>query len=227
MEFQPPAGVWKRAADRGRLCRHVQERFGGRSSFIDPNNLSLSRSIGEFNRPQFMTVNFIYELPWGPGKALARSGVLSHIVGRWQVSGITQLGKGLPLVISGPNNTRLPGVSAAAVRLKDPVLEANARTLDRYFDTSAFQPAPTYSIGNDSRTQPRLRGPGISSVDVALSRSQVIRERINLQFRAELFGVFNNPQFNEPVRNVTATNFGQITGAGGNRQVQLGLRMSF
>jgi hypothetical protein len=42
-----------------------------------------------------------------------------------------------------------------------------------------------------------------------------------------LYGAFNHPQFNEPVTNVTATNFGQITGAGGNRQVQLGLRVSF
>ena len=211
----------------GKQIDNVQERFGGRSSFIDPNNLSLSRSAGEFDRPRFMAVNFIYELPFGPGKNFAKRGALAHITGRWQVSGITQFGKGLPLVISGPNNTRLPGVSAAAVRVKDPVLDASSRTLERYFDTSAFQPAPTYSIGNDSRTQPRLRGPGLSSVDLSLSRSQVIRERINLQFRAEFFGAFNHPQFNDPVTSVTATNFGQITGAGGNRQIQLGLRMSF
>lgn len=174
-----------------------------------------------------MTVNYIYELPFGPGKRLAGSGALASIIGRWQASGITTFGKGLPLVITGPNNTRLPGVSATAVRLRDPVLPGESRTLDRYFDTSAFQPAPTYSMGNDSRTQPRLRGPGISSFDLSMSRTQVIRERINLQFRAEFFGAFNNPQFNDPVSNVTATNFGQITGAGGARQIQLGLRMSF
>lgn len=210
----------------GKQIDNVQERFGGRSAFIDPNNLSLSRSLGEFDRPRFLSVNYIYELPFGPGKPMAGRGPLAHILGRWQVSGITQLGKGLPLVITGPNNTRLPGVGASALRLKDPVL-GSGQTLDRYFDTSAFQPAPTYSIGNDSRTQPRLRGPGISSVDVSLSRSQLIRERINVQFRAEFFGAFNTPQFNDPVSNVTAANFGQITGAGGNRQVQLGLRVSF
>ena len=186
---------------------------------MDPNNLSLSRSIGEFDRPQYMTINHIYELPFGPGKRLAGLGALASV--------ITTFGKGLPLVITGPNNTRLPGVSAAAVRLRDPVLDAASRTLDRYFDTSAFQPAPTYSLGNDSRTQPRLRGPGISSVDLSLSRSQIVRERISIQFRAELYGAFNHPQFNEPVTSVTATNFGQITGAGGNRQIQLGLRVSF
>jgi hypothetical protein len=211
----------------GKQIDNVQERFGGRSSFIDPNNLSLSRSIGEFDRPQYITINHIYELPVGPGKRFAGRGPVASVVGRWQISGITTFGKGLPLVITGPNNTRLPGVSAAAVRLRDPVLDASARTLDRYFDTSAFQPAPTYSMGNDSRTQPRLRGPGISTFDLSLSRSQIVRERVSIQFRAELYGAFNHPQFNEPVTSVTATNFGQITGAGGNRQVQLGLRVSF
>ncbi|MFN9459009.1 MAG: carboxypeptidase regulatory-like domain-containing protein [Acidobacteriota bacterium] len=211
----------------GKQIDNVQERFGGRSSFIDPNNLSLSRSIGEFDRPQYITINHIYELPVGPGNRFAGRGPVASVVGRWQISGITTFGKGLPLVITGPNNTRLPGVSAAAVRLRDPVLDASARTLDRYFDTSAFQPAPTYSMGNDSRTQPRLRGPGISTFDLSLSRSQIVRERVSIQFRAELYGAFNHPQFNEPVTSVTATNFGQITGAGGNRQVQLGLRVSF
>lgn len=118
-------------------------------------------------------------------------------------------------------------MSAAAVRLKDPVLDASQRSLDRYFDTSAFAPAPTYSLGSDSRTQPRLRTPGIKTFDIMLARTQTIRERVNLQFRAEFFDAFNSPQFGAPNGSVTATNFGQITSAGGSRQIQLGLRLSF
>ncbi|MBL8211792.1 MAG: TonB-dependent receptor [Bryobacterales bacterium] len=205
----------------GKQIDNVQERFGGRSSFLDPNNLSLSRSIGEFDRPQYVVMNYIYELP------SFKQGWAKHVVGRWQVTGITTFGKGLPMVITGPNNTRLPGVSAAAVRLKDPVLSADERTLDRYFDTSAFSPAPTYSLGNDSRTQPRLRTPGIKTFDLMASRTQVIKERVNVQFRAEFFNAFNTPQFDAPNGNVTATNFGQITSAGGARQIQMGIRLSF
>lgn len=206
---------------------NVQERFGGRSTFIDPNNLSLSRATGEFDRPQFLVINYIYELPFGKGKAFASKGLLSHIIGRWALNGVTTFGKGVPVIITGPNNTRLPGVSATALRLKDPVLPSGERTLERYFDTTAFAPAPTYSIGNDSRTQPRLRGPGIKSFDLSLNRSQPIGERMNLQFRAEFFGAFNTPQFGDPVGDVTATNFGQVLSATGSRQIQLGLRLSF
>jgi len=210
-----------------KIMDNVQERFGGRSTFIDPNNLSLSRSIGEFDRPHHFVTNFIYELPFGPGGAWLKNGLPSKIVGKWQMSGIATLSKGLPMIITGPNNTRLPGVGAVALRLKDPVLSADDRTLTRYFDTSAFLPAPTYSLGTDSRTQPRLRGPGIKTLDFIVSRNQPIRERVNLQFRAEFFNAFNTPQFGDPNGNVTATNFGEITSAGGSRVIQMGLRLSF
>ncbi|MDX1983374.1 MAG: TonB-dependent receptor, partial [Bryobacteraceae bacterium] len=203
----------------GKQIDNVQERFGGRSTFIDPNNLSLSRAIGEFDRPRFLVLNYIYELP------LPKQGLAGAVIGRWQISGISTFGAGLPMVITGPNNTRLPGIGATALRTKDPVL--SNPTIDRWFDTTAFGPAPTYSMGNDSRTQPRLRIPGINSFDLSLSRSQRFRERINLQFRAEFYGAFNHPQFDSPNGNVVATNFGQITGAGGARQIQLGLRLSY
>jgi hypothetical protein len=205
----------------------VQERFGGRSTFIDPNNLGLSRSTSEEDRPRHFIMNYIYELPFGPGKTFAKSGVVSHLLGRWQLSGVTTFSRGLPMVITGPNNTRVPGVSAMAVRLKDPVLPEGQRTLDRWFDTTAFAPAPTYSIGNDSRTQPQLRIPGIKTFDVNMSRTQVIKERVTVQFRAEWFNALNTPQFGAPNGNVTATNFGQITGASNTRVVQLGLRLAF
>ncbi len=205
----------------GKQIDNVQERFGGRTGFIDPNNLSLSRSIGEFDRPRFLVMNYIYELP------LPKTGLRSKVIGAWQVSGITTFGAGLPIVITGPNNTRLPGVGATALRLKDPVLPSGERTLDRYFDTSAFAAAPLYSLGSDSRTQPRLRTPGINTWDISFSRSQRIRERVNVQFRCELYGAFNHPQFDAPQGNVAATNFGAITGAGGTRNIQLGLRMSY
>ncbi len=206
---------------------NVQERFGGRSAFIDPNDLARSRSVGEFDRPQFLRLGTMYELPFGQGKRWLSRGVAAKLLGFWQVSGITTFGKGLPAVITGPNNTRLPDVSAVAMRLKSPVLSEGQRSIDRWFDTTAFTPAPTYSLGNDSRTQPSLRTPGMKTFDIGLSRNQRIRERVRVQFRGEFFNAFNTPQFNDPNGSVTATNFGQITSAGAGRVIQLGMRISY
>lgn len=208
-----------------KLIDNVQERFGGRSTFIDPNNLSLSRSIGEFDRPRNLVVNFIYELPVGQGRAWLKEGVASKIIGQWQVSGIGTFSKGLPVIITGPNNTRLPGVNSVTMRLKDPVLAE--RSPDRWFDTSAFAPAPLYSLGNDSRTQPQLRGPGLRLINFTLSRSQRVHERVNIQFRADFFNLFNTPQLGDPDGNIQSQNFGVITTASNSRVVQLGLRVSF
>ena len=206
----------------------AQERFAGRSSFIDPNNLRLSRAITEYDRPHLLTMSYIYEFPFGPGKTWVRSGPVSRVLASWQVSGITTFAKGLAMVITAPASTQLPGVSATALRLKDPVLQADQRTIDRYFDTTAFAVPPSFSLGSDSRTEPRLRIPGISNYDLGMSRNQRFREqRINLQFRAEFFAAFNHPQLGSPQGSVTSPDFGRITSAGGTRTVQLGLRLSY
>ena len=60
-----------------------------------------------------------------------------------------------------------------------------------------------------------------------LSRTQWIKERVNVQFRAEFFNAFNTPQFGEPVGGVTDRNFGRILSGGGGRSIQLGLRISY
>lgn len=58
------------AITAGQQIDNVGEPYGNRSSFLDPNNILLSRTTGEEDRPQHFISNFIQELPFGP-----RSGV--------------------------------------------------------------------------------------------------------------------------------------------------------
>jgi len=211
----------------GKLIDDVQERFSGRSSFIDPYNLRLSRSTSDLDRSQYFVTNFIYELPFGYGKHWGTKGFAGKVLGNWQVSGITTVETGQPVVITGPNNTQLPGISAYALRLRNPNLPSGQQTIDRWFDTTAFASAPLYSLGTDSRTEPNLRNPGLLNVDLGLSRSQPITESVRLQFRAEMFNATNKVNFSAPSASVTASNFGQITAAGGGRTVQLALRLTY
>ena len=205
---------------------NVQERMGGRTSFFDPTNLRTSRSLSDFDRPQYLVMDYIYEMPFGKGKRWANSGWTARLLGNWAVGGVTTFGKGTPVFISSVG-TGLGGVNTAPNRLRSPVLSPSERTLDRWFDITAFAIPPTFTIGNGSRTEPNLRNPGAKAFDISLSRSQKIRERINAQFRAEFFNAFNTPQFGAPATGITATNFGQITSGGDPRRIQLGLRVSF
>src|SRR5262249_38803483 len=122
----------------------AQERFAGRTSFIDPNNLKISRAIAEWDRPNYVVINYIYELPIGPGKPWLPRGPAARIVGSWQVSGVTTFGSGIPLVITTTCSTNLPGVSCTPVRSKDAVLPADQRSVSRYFDTTAFAVPPAF-----------------------------------------------------------------------------------
>ena len=206
----------------------AQERFASRSSFIDPNNLRISRAIAEWDRPHLLVLGYVYEFPIGPGKTWLRSGPLARIVANWQMSGATTFAKGLPMVITTTCSTVIPGIGCTALRTRDPVLPAEERSINRYFDTTAFGTPPAFSMGSDSRTEPRLRIPGINNFDIGISRNQRFREnRVNMQFRAELFSAFNHTQLGAPNGSTTSPDFGRITSAGGTRTIQLGLRLSY
>jgi hypothetical protein len=95
-----------------------------------------------------------------------------------------------------------------------------------WFNTSAFAIAPPYHFGSAGRNI--LRGPGLATVDLSLSRRLVLAERTSLLFEAQAFNLANRENLNLP--NLFADNsatFGKIFSAKPPRQVQLALRFSF
>jgi hypothetical protein len=214
---------------KGKLIDDTPERFSAQtgSSIIDPYDLRLSRSISDNDISQRFVANFVYQLPFGHGKQWLSHGFASYILGNWQVSGIFTAQTGTPIVIQPACSTQLPGIGCYAVRLHNPNLPSGQQSTNQWFDTTAFSSAPLYSLGNDSRTQPNLRNPGLVNLDAMLSRSQPIGEKVQLQLRAEFYNSTNHTHFNGPQTSITAANFGQITSALAGRSTQLGLRLSF
>jgi outer membrane receptor protein involved in Fe transport len=210
-----------------KLIDTTPELRWGRTSLSDPNNLRLSRSVSDNDRPQYLVISAVYQLPFGKGKRWTAGKWGSAILGGWQVSNITTFGKGQPVYITAPSNTGLPGVTARAIRLRSGVLSSGEQTLDRWFDTSAFLTPPPYTLGNDSRTQPDLRTPGIKNFDVGCGRYIGIRESLRLQVRGEFANAFNTPQFNDPVTGVNSRDFGRVLSARGARTIQVGLRLTY
>ena len=204
----------------------VGEHFAGRTNISNPYNLRANRSLADYDVPRRLVASFVWQAPFGPGQAHFHSGLAASLVGAWQVNGILSLQKGLPIVIAGPNVSNLQGLTSRADRLRSGAL-AGGPTPDRWFDTAAFAPAKPYTLGSDSRTEPDLRGPGIRNLDFSLMRNQRLRENWNLQFRAEAFNALNTPQLSAPDSSVTSPTFGRVLGGGGNRALQLGLRLSF
>src|SRR5206468_12521566 len=122
----------------------------------DPN---YSRSPDSNDIPQRLVLGYMWELPLGRHRPYLSTGVLSQIIGNWQISGITVLQSGIPLRIVAPDNTGLLNFVynvGRGNRLCDPVLPAGQRTPDKYFNTSCFVAAPPFTMPNDSLNQPRL-----------------------------------------------------------------------
>ncbi len=210
-----------------KLIDNVNERFVGGANFINPYDLGLSRSISAADINRRLVTNWVYELPFGRGKQFLSKGIGGMILGNWQVSGILAAQTGTPIAIGAA--CTMPGVSGLgcyANRSASGVL-TEARSMERWFDTTAFTNPAAYSFGSGSRTEPSLRNPGTFTFDTVLSRWQPIKERMRLQFRAEFYNMLNHPNLGAPSAAITSSTFGVITAKNGNRTMVMGLRLEF
>src|SRR5262249_41662200 len=103
----------------------------------------------------------------------------------------------------------------------------------RQFNIAAFAVPKPGTVGNAGRNI--LRGPAAYNTDFSLFKNFKIAERQALQFRAEVFNLFNTPQFSQPGASLAApASFGRslstiatIGGFSSNRQMQFALRYGF
>lgn len=183
--------------------------------------------------------NSVYEFPLGKGRRyLNHEGVAPALLGGWQVSGIVtaRTGRAVNVLISR-SGTNLPDGNNASQR---PDLvpgvsiypEGGSRP-GLWLNPAAFQVPAKGKWGNAGRAI--ARGPGLWQADMAMTRSIALAEPVSLQFRLEVFNLFNRAQYADPVNNVSSPTFGRIvspvnsapTGSGTPRQIQLMLRLNF
>jgi hypothetical protein len=205
----------------------ISERYNGRGDvIINPNDLGRSRALAEYDRPQFLNINYIYQLPFGPGHRVLGTGLVSKIIANWQLAGVTAYGSGLPIVITAPGNTYLPGISAVADRLHDPHLKSGQNP-EHWFDTTAYGiPAP-FTVGTGNRIEPDLRGPAYGQWDMGLARRQPLGHGIAFELRFDALNVFNNRQLSPPDGTFTDGTFGQIVASGQARSGQVKARLTW
>ena len=83
--------------------------------------------------------------------------------------------------------------------------------INGWFNKDAFQLPAAFTFGNESRTDPVLRGPGIANWDFSVVKRTALTERVKLDFRTEFINLFNRVQFADPNTSKGNPNFGIIT----------------
>ena len=78
-----------------------------------------------------------------------------------------------------------------------------------------------------ARTTEQRDRAGFSGLDLALAKTWSLPGASQLEFRWEIFNVFNGANFDVPSRVFGTPNFGRIFSAKNAREMQLGLRLSF
>lgn len=201
----------------------------------NPYDISGDKSRASIDLPQVLTVNWVYELPFGPGKKWDPGNkALRHIIGNWQLNGIASFYDGQPFSVgvagdianTGNFNCcdgfyeRLNLTGGGDGSLGNP-------TPARWFDTGAFDAPAPFTFGATPRNL--LRRDGAANFDISVFRQfrlDAVREGMRMDFRAEAFNAFNSPEFARPGNNLSNPNFGAVTSTQNQaRIIQLALKV--
>jgi len=215
--------------------------------FESPYTTRYDRSSGDWDVRNNLTGSAVYTLPDLKGS----NSIVQKALGGWQTSGILQTRSGLPT-----NITLQGGLFGNPVRPDyvpgQPLWVPNHRWPGSSYNINAFAIEPTYdgtpgaTIGTVGRNS--LRGPAFFQFDLSGMKNFAITERVTMQFRADIFNIFNHPNFTNPDGGIcqsiglgTCTpnpSFGRVPGTiadadgtqiggGTSRQTQFALRFTF
>jgi outer membrane receptor protein involved in Fe transport len=227
----------------------------GEGGSSQPYSTKADRGLSALHVGQNLVVNGIYAVPG------FKSGMARWVLGGWQISNVFSAASGIPfsatssgtnapdlnrstgrqrpdLLAGRSNDDIVHGVSAGCTAPGGVVTIAPGTPLgtpDLYFDPCAFFLPPPGYYGNAGRNI--MLGPGLLSFDLSLQKTfpLSLREGTQLEFRGDLFNLFNHANFGSPSEAVlNPTNRRYIAGSGlitktvtSARQLQLGLRLTF
>ena len=195
-------------------------------------DLSAERGLAAFDAKLRWVNTAVVELPFGAGKRWLSQGVLSQVLGGWQIAGIVSMQSGFPFTINVSGDTANIGGGSGGILIRgNPVpgqsaeLPANQRSTGRWFNTSAFVAPPASQFGLLGRNT--LVGPGLFNIDTTVSKHFRIRERYRVEIRAEAFNLSNTPNYSQIGRIINAPDYGNIDSQLPPRQLQFGGKVTF
>jgi Carboxypeptidase regulatory-like domain len=226
--------TWSKTIDDGSSLNATTS--GGEPALVsNPFDLRADRGLANFDVRNVAVINASYALPFGPGKHFqtATSGIVNALASGWTINSILTMQGGFPFTPQLSYNPANTGDSRNPVRpfvnpaFTGPVILGSP---NQWFNPAAFLAPPNASGFYGNLGRDTLTGPGLATWDLSFHKDTRIRERLNLQLRAEVFNLLNRANFNTP-NAVTFTPTGVSPTAGviistatTSRQIQFGLK---
>jgi len=223
---------------------------GAGGIMCDSIHISVCYANSDFDVQQNISGDWVYDLPFGRGKAFGSSisRWADEVVGGWSITGLTNWRTGLAFQtvanafpISFANN--VPAVfngdtSALKVDTHHEINAASGQpTIQLFQNPQAALGAFSGPLGLQAGSRNNLRGPHYSDFDIGLAKHFPITEQVHLEFRADAYNVFNHTNLELPFGSGTTqsgvadisspSTFGVITQDYGARVLQLALRLDF
>jgi hypothetical protein len=195
------------------------------------NSLDLHEERGNSDNDvrHVAVINYIWDTPFGRGKAYLRDGVIGKIFEGIQFAVITTVQTGHPFDVFSTTDMERTGLSGRAdlVPGQDPFANGTGKGFNTpenspgtriwFSNTNAFSLRSPNQDGAPSFTGPgnigrnHFYGPGLVDFDLSFSKTMKFTERINAQLRVEAYNIFNHPHFNNPGADINA--FGNQVGS--------------
>ena len=203
----------------------------GLGSATNYYNQSADYGNSDLNIPSRFVGSASYDLPFHA------STWRKPLIEGWKLNAIASYSDGLPFsVLAGANSLNISDSIVPRATLSsgygNGALPSSQRNTKQWFNTAAFTNPGAQQWGNSGRNI--LQGPGTKNIDFSVFKNIPLKLARKLELRAELFNLFNTPQFNNPNATVGATNFGTISSAGSpttlqrvSREIQLAAKIQF
>jgi hypothetical protein len=231
------AYTWSHTIDNSNGAFSTTVGQSGGKIFVDSHGnpqLDLNKGNADQDIRHFFVFSSLYEIPFGKGRQFGTDipTALNYIIGGWQWNNIVTLSTGTPLdlTINGASPANRPDVTGP-VKVTIGTTGCAKGVAECGNIIGNFSTPPNTRPGTLGRNS--LYGPGYHTWDTGMNKEFSVRERLKLEFRADVFNLFNTPQFQNASFNATVnggsngTTNPAATRFSSERQLQLAVRITF
>lgn len=188
-----------------------------------PFDARIDKGYADFNRRHVLAVNYVYDLPFFS----KGGGVAGSVLRGWQLSGITSFQSGRHMSVSGgTRSTNAPsnGYGGNLDMIGDWRAVEGWQSPNQWINKAAFAPRSDL-IARIPRNI--IEMPSTQNWNLSLMKRTRLTENTKLQFRAEIFNLFNKANFRSIQTNYSSKDFGKLTETDDPRVIQFGVKLLF